>query len=219
MDVRADAQRHGHYATPNEVAYNDSVSSHEQVAVGPRTSSISWDRQSTRESRDLIRDPLVLGPVRQSPSTPTELAMRPKPSIVTRPHTQLLPSEAAAAAAADQRRTPTPHSARSRYEKGISSPGTLERSPQPDRWGADDDDDALWSPISGGDGSLRPFSFAVRAGAAAARDGGHGHDGRKSLWGRWGGSVTSFFGGSQGGSGSMMDMQYVPFYFRQWTVG
>lgn len=104
--------------------------------------------------------------------------------------------------------TPTPHSARSRYEKGISSPGTLERSPQPDRW-ADDDDDALWSPVSGGDGSLRPFSFAVRAGAAAARDGGHGHDGRKSLWGRWGGSVTSFFGGSQGGSGSMMDMQYV----------
>jgi hypothetical protein len=68
----------------------------------------------------------------------------------------------------------------------------------------------LWSPVSAGDGSLRPFSFAVRAGAAAGRDG-EGHGGRKSLWGRWGGSVTSFFGGSQGGSGSMMDMQYVVF--------
>jgi hypothetical protein len=115
--------------------------------------------------------------------------------VAPRPHTQLLPEAA-------EHINPTPHSARSRYEKGISSPGALG-SPQPDRW---DDDDALWSPVSAGDGSLRPFSFAVRAGAAAGD--GHGH-GRKSLFGRWGGSVTSFFGGSQGGSGSMMDMQYV----------
>jgi len=56
------------------------------------------------------------------------------------------------------------------------------------------------SPESG----LRPFSFAVRAGAARGSSDGHG---KRNILGRWGGSVTSFFGGSQGGSGSMMDMQ------------
>lgn len=52
-----------------------------------------------------------------------------------------------------------------------------------------------WPPESG----LRPFSFAVRAQGS--------NDGHRNILGRWGGSVTSFFGGSQGGSGSMMDMQ------------
>ena len=184
--------------------YNDSVSSHEPVP-GPRTSSISWDQRSAREPSQAFSTPSV----RPSPSTPNELTnVRSRPQIGPRPHTQLLPE-----AAERINLNPTPHSARSRYEKGISSPGTLERSPQPDRW---DDDDALWSPASG-DGSLRPFSFAVRAGAAAGRDG-EGQNARKSLFRQWGGSVTSFFGGSQGGSGSMMDMQYVPFsLFDNWS--
>lgn len=202
IDIRSEAQRRGHFAVPGELSYTDSVSSHEPSAAGPRNSSISWDQRSALELRETIREPLTPAIVRPSPSTPTELAaLRPKPAAVSvpRPHTQLLPETAA------ERYTPTPHSARSRYEKGVSSPGTLERSPQPDRWA--EDEDALWSPVSAGDGSLRPFSFAVRAGAAAARDGVEGGGGRKSLWGRWGGSVTSFFGGSQGGSGSMMDMQ------------
>lgn len=233
VEIRSEASRRGHFAMPSELAYNDSVSSHEPIAAGPRTSSISWDQRSARDLRDPAASALLppasalapaagLSVVRPSPSTPAQLASAstsarpiPPPSASSRPHTQLMLDTA-----------PTPHSARSRYEKGISSPGTLERSPQPDRdrerdrWAdaADADDDALWSPVSAGDGSLRPFSFAVRAGAAAARDGdGHGHGGRKSLWGRWGGSVTSFFGGSQGGSGSMMDMQYVPFFpLRVW---
>ena len=67
-----------------------------------------------------------------------------------------------------------------------------------------EDKDELWSP--GADTNLRPFSFAVRAGATASRSSSDGH-GRRSLWGKWGGSVTSLFGGSQGGSGSMVDMQ------------
>jgi hypothetical protein len=173
------------------------------MANGTRTSSISWEQRSARE----LREPTTFTPpgVRPSPSTPTELTnVRSRPIVAPRPHTQLLPEAA-------EHINPTPHSARSRYEKGISSPGALG-SPQPDRW---DDDDALWSPVSAGDGSLRPFSFAVRAGAAAGD--GHGH-GRKSLFGRWGGSVTSFFGGSQGGSGSMMDMQYALFLFAVETM-
>ncbi|KAJ9116492.1 hypothetical protein QFC22_004934 [Naganishia vaughanmartiniae] len=73
---------------------------------------------------------------------------------------------------------------------------------------------------------LRPFSFAVRAGRSSGNAGstrsspgpGEGRDGLSGVLGRWGGSVTSFFGGSQAGgshwggshagnSGSMMDMQ------------
>jgi len=194
LEIRAEASRRGGYTAPSEVHYDDSISSHEPIP-GPRTSSISWEQRSARE----VREPFTSSSVRPSPSTPTELTGRPKPNIGPRPHTQLIPENAERI-----NLNPTPHSARSRYEKGISSPGTLERSPQPDRW---DDDDALWSPVSGGDGSLRPFSFAVRAGAAAGRDG--EGSGRKSLFRQWGGSVTSFFGGSQGGSGSMMDMQYA----------
>lgn len=66
------------------------------------------------------------------------------------------------------------------------------------------DPEEPWPPISSAE--LRPFSFAVRAGAARESNDGHG---KRTVLGRWGGSVTSFFGGSQGGSGSMMDMQYV----------
>ncbi|KAJ9099243.1 hypothetical protein QFC21_004123 [Naganishia friedmannii] len=72
---------------------------------------------------------------------------------------------------------------------------------------------------------LRPFSFVVRAGKGSGNAGstrsspgpGDGKEGLSSVLGRWGGSVTSLFGGSQAGgshwggsnggnSGSMMDM-------------
>lgn len=84
------------------------------------------------------------------------------------------------------------------------------------------------------DTPVRPFSFAVWAGKNASRSGQGPYSARSSpgprvndsdpmnhrrtstsgsassIFGRWGGSVTSFFGGSQGGmSGSMMDMQCV----------
>ena len=71
-----------------------------------------------------------------------------------------------------------------------------------DDWMEDDTD--IWPPVA--DGGLRPFSFAVRAGATAMKGSSDDH-GRRKLWGRWGGSVTSLFGGSHGGSGSMVDMQ------------
>ena len=69
-----------------------------------------------------------------------------------------------------------------------------------------DDMDEFWPPTP--ESGLRPFSFAVRAGAGGGGSvsGSDGH-GRRTMFGRFGGSVTSFFGGSNHGSGSMMDMQ------------
>jgi hypothetical protein len=107
-----------------------------------------------------------------------------------------------------------------RKGRGVSSPGLLEGlSPDPN--GYDDSalndrssaryDSADQNSIS--DSPIRPFSFAVWAGnggqhSARSSPGPGGRDRRSSALGRWGGSVTSFFGGSQGGaSGSMMDMQ------------
>lgn len=130
-----------------------------------------------------------------------------------------------------------------RKGRGISSPGLLELSSQPSsqrnrqspttstfrqdqqyNFSNDDGPSVDWDPAGGRDSPLRPFSFAVWAsknggassvksspGPRAERDG-------RSVLGRWGGSVTSFFGGSQAGgshwgdshggnSGSMMDMQ------------
>ena len=108
-----------------------------------------------------------------------------------------------------------------RKGKGVSSPGLLEgMSPDQNAF-----DDAINDRSSGrydsgdqtsiSDSPIRPFSFAVWAGNggqhSARSSPGPGRDRRNSsALGRWGGSVTSFFGGSQGGaSGSMMDMQYV----------
>lgn len=132
-----------------------------------------------------------------------------------------------------------------RKGRGISSPGLLELSSQPAsrttsrrspttstfrqdqqyNFSADDDASAMdWDPANGRNSPLRPFSFAVRAnkgGASSVRSspGPRGdRDGKSGVLGRWGDSVTSFFGGSQAGgshwggshggnSGSMMDMQ------------
>jgi hypothetical protein len=76
----------------------------------------------------------------------------------------------------------------------LARPRPLVQFRPPDRKGKSFQQD--WPPESG----LRPFSFAVRAAQGS-------NDGHRNILGRWGGSVTSFFGGSQGGSGSMMDMQ------------
>jgi hypothetical protein len=125
-----------------------------------------------------------------------------------------------------------------RKGRGISSPGLLETrqpdtygryAPSDPAWtpqpaGQGRLDEQITPPI-------RPFSFAVWAGrngdasgayssrsSPGPRHGGARYDeadGRSvrsgtgsGFFGRWGGSVTSFFGGSQGGvSGSMIDMQ------------
>jgi hypothetical protein len=130
-----------------------------------------------------------------------------------------------------------------RKGRGISSPGLLELSSQPasrttsrkspttsafrqdQQYNFTNDDTSTmdWDP-AGDNSPLRPFSFAVWAGknggASSVRSSpGPGRDGngRSSILGRWSGSVTSLFGGSQAGShwgsshggnsGSMMDMQ------------
>lgn len=130
-----------------------------------------------------------------------------------------------------------------RKGRGISSPGLLELSSQPAsrttsrkspttstfrqdqqyNFANDDTSTMDWDP-TGDSSPLRPFSFAVWAGknggASSVRSSpgpGREGNGRSSVLGRWSGSVTSLFGGSQAGShwgsshggnsGSMMDMQ------------
>lgn len=232
VDIAAEAKRLGFFPTPVEVVYSSSTS-HEAFmpglkATGSRTSSLAWDgtqpiRQSMEQSQPPMRNPsfpsspATMPPslVRPSPSSPADLAMAaraPRTIPVVRPTTHFIPDRepnpnSAAAAAA---------SARQKLNIQTSNNGSLMPSPVPgmgmgmgprDRYGNSPDlDDGQWPPISPAESGMRPFSFAVRAGAVdRGSDGGHG--GRRSIFGRWGGSVTSFFGGSQGGSGSMMDMQ------------
>ncbi len=112
-----------------------------------------------------------------------------------------------------------------RKGRGISSPGLLETGAPDDRHYPPTDND--WMMDEQVTPPIRPFSFAVWAGrngdtsgAYSARsspgprpgsrydDDGSVRSGQGGFFGKWGGSVTSFFGGSQGGaSGSMMDMQ------------
>ena len=213
MQIRAEAQRLGRYPGPEDPSVAWSSSEHDVGAViAPRTSSIDWDGHPTqRTGRINVVQPILphTAPLRPSPSSPAELAnlhARPRQTPAQRPTTHFIPE---AEPLQPINRTPQAGSVgKGRHNKGISSPGLLQSSPKL----GDDmpyNDDEPWEPLSPTESGLRPFSFAVRAGAAAARDGSEGHGGRRSLWGRWGGSVTSFFGGSQGGSGSMMDMQYV----------
>lgn len=174
-----------------------------------------------------FRQPLLpeqVGGLRQSPSSPAGLLASsiapntPPRSNTQRPMTHYLPHREPAREILTPG-GPNSSSVKKRgHSKNTSSPGALEPLAintnvyRTDDNGKRINDDDLWTPDR--PQGLRPFSFAVRAGAAAAREGSeeHGSMGsapgqRKSLWGRWGGSVTSFFGGSQGGSGSMIDMQ------------
>ncbi|WVW85360.1 hypothetical protein I302_107398 [Kwoniella bestiolae CBS 10118] len=216
LEVRAQAQRLGRFPFPEDIVGSSStVSSHEAPVIprGAQPSSMAWDRHG-RDINDQMRgvhtpvqDTPSLSVVRPSPSSPanlTGLANPPRPAPIQRPLTHFLPDREPSLGAP---RTPlyaSPVSAttRSRHGKQGSSPGLLERQGT-----YEESNEELWSPGEEGCAGLRPFSFAVRAGAAAGRDAGSdGHGGRRSLWGRFGGSVTSFFGGSQNGSGSMMDM-------------
>lgn len=211
QEIHAEAKRIGRYPPPGETSVASSLSSHDsEVFTGPRTSSISWDSRHTRELSEQMRGAFAsprstpgLSLVRPSPSSPADLSTgtpRAKVPPVHRPLTSFYPDREPVA----QRNPPMSLRAKGRHEIGYNPPSVIERSPRFDEWVEPDEE--LYPPISPVDSGLRPFSFAVRAGAHAARDGSEGH-GRKKMWGRWGGSVTSFFGGSHGGSGSMVDMQ------------
>lgn len=170
--------------------------------------------------------------VRPSPSSPADLSAIASSRInkaapLSRPLTHFIPEREhvgrGVGAGMTSARAASPASPSSRDALRLRPVITnLSTSPM-DRYGAgagtgnsinlnDRGEQMDHSPISPADSGMRPFSFAVRAGAVANGSGqgsdGHGTaGGRRSFFGRWGGSVTSFFGGSQGGSGSMMDMQ------------
>lgn len=113
-----------------------------------------------------------------------------------------------------------------RKGRGISSPGLLEGLPHHHGTGGSHRTQTAYTNERGSvkydaddqgstsDSPIRPFSFAVWAGNGGSATpqspgGGSSRESRNSgVLGKWSGSVTSFFGGSQGGaSGSMMDMQ------------
>ncbi|OWZ70446.1 hypothetical protein AYX14_04128 [Cryptococcus neoformans] len=209
LEIRAEAQRLGHFAFPDDLSSDSSLSSHDAKFPTGTMSSTSYG----------YRHPLLpgqTGGLRQSPSSPANLLASPVVSTAPsrsnppRPMTHYLPQREPAR----EILTPIGYNSSSvgkrGHSKNTSSPGALEPLAINTNVNNTGDDD-LWTPDQ--PQGLRPFSFAVRAGAAAAREGSEGHGSvgggpgqRKSLWGRWGGSVTSFFGGSQGGSGSMVDM-------------
>ncbi len=176
-----------------------------------------WEAKHARDLSAQIRGAFSsptrtpqLSLVRPSPSSPADLANiangRPLPPLITLPLTHFYPDREPARSA---HRSPISlnQPSNERNTKGYNARNGIDLRQQ-----VDDDwlegDDELWAPPSQADRGIRPFSFAVRAGATAAKGSSDGH-GRRTLWGRWGGSVTSLFGGSQGGSGSMMDMQSV----------
>ncbi|WVQ95166.1 hypothetical protein IAU59_002260 [Kwoniella sp. CBS 9459] len=215
LEVRAEAQRLGRFPFPDDVAASSStVSSHEGQGMSYAAPSRASAMDQYGGAFTPVRQTPALSVVRPSPSSPANLmglaSAPPRVAPLQRPLTHFLPDREPSLSAPRTPQYGSPASATSRVRHGKqgSSPGVLERSPQ--RSGTyEESNEELWSPDEANGGNLRPFSFAVRAGAAAARDGagsdGHG-GGRRSLWGRFGGSVTSLFGGSQNGSGSMMDM-------------
>ncbi|WWC90460.1 uncharacterized protein L201_005395 [Kwoniella dendrophila CBS 6074] len=219
QEVRAEAQRLGRFPFPDDiVASSSTVSSHEGQSIprGAQPSVLAWDKQYGREINDSMRGintpargTPTLSVVRPSPSSPanlTGLANPPKSAPLPRPLTHFLPDRepSPGGARTPLYASPASASARGRHNKQGSSPGLLEHGP-PVNGAYEESNEELWSPGDESGAAVRPFSFAVRAGAGASA-GSDGHGGRKSLWGKFGGSVTSLFGGSQNGSGSMMDM-------------
>ncbi|OCF32661.1 hypothetical protein I316_05582 [Kwoniella heveanensis BCC8398] len=213
LEVRAEAQRLGMFPFPDDVITSSStVSSHEGQGTSYARSTAASAMDQYGGAFTPVRQTPALSIVRPSPSSPANLtglaSAPPRVAPLQRPLTHFLPDREPSLSAPRTPQYGSPASATSRVRHGKqgSSPGVLERSPQ--RSGTyEESNEELWSPDEATGGNLRPFSFAVRAGAAAARDGaGSDGHGRRSLWGRFGGSVTSLFGGSQNGSGSMMDM-------------
>jgi hypothetical protein len=233
MEIRSEAQRLGHYPEPEEPYYPSSptVASHESGGYG---ASGSKPRRVTQRSMDLgapsIKAPSIstarsapimpvpLGPtLRQSPSTPAGLGSqvthrsRPRTYYSDRePMPQLNVAGIGASAAAAAAAAAAGSSTRTSHYK-VPSGSTMPKARESRFYAADDgwsDGDDLWPPASPASGNLRPFSFAVRAGAAGGGQGSEGGHSRRSFFGRFGGSVTSLFtGNTHGGSGSMMDMQ------------
>lgn len=221
----------GHYPEPEELTYPHSptVSSSEgasgsadarrstRISVEQGAPSIKAPSISTARSAPVTMQQIPT--LRQSPSTP---ALNTK-----RPQTHYVPEREGLQSVRMQRPSlsnistavPSPVSSQQRQHlKGPSiSTASMPKGRESRYYAGDDwsDTEDLWPPgydeMSPSSGHLRPFSFAVRAGA-------QGHDGRpgsissnhrRSFFGRFGDSVTSLFTGSHGGSGSMMDMQYV----------
>ncbi|WRT68634.1 uncharacterized protein IL334_005612 [Kwoniella shivajii] len=220
QEVRAEAQKLGRFAFPDEIMPSSSTaSSHDGQSIprGAQSSALGWSRQRNSDMNGQIRGVYTptrntpqLSVVRPSPSTPANLtasAPAPRTQVLQRPLTHFIPDREPSLGAprTPLYNSPMSGSTRTRHGKQGSSPGLIERSPPPTGT-YEESNEELWSPDEEGGANLRPFSFAVRAGATAARDGGSDGHGRRSLWGRFGGSVTSLFGGSQNGSGSMMDM-------------
>ncbi|KAL7422397.1 hypothetical protein Q5752_003043 [Cryptotrichosporon argae] len=183
VEIRAEAQRVGRYVEPEELKFGSSSgSSHELASVSSSVPSPAGPSRSPL--------PPVSTVIPRMPSSLSAQSYQP----LQRPTTQFIPDREPMLTVP---RTPGPR--RPSHGKGASSPDVLQRSP---RVTYDVGDDP-WSLASPAESGLRPFSFAVRAGAV--REGGEG-SGRRSIFGKFGGSVTSLFGGSHGGSGSMVDM-------------
>lgn len=170
-------------------------------------SSIKSPSISTARSAPVVPAPSAPA-LRQSPSTPAGLGSqvthrsRPKtyysdrePPLPTSPNLSAVPL-------AQQ-----PQANRASHYKVPSGGSTIPKGRDSRFLSADDwsDTEDLWAPASPASGNLRPFSFAVRAGAGG--NGSESSHNRRSFFGRFGGSVTSLFTGhTHGGSGSMMDM-------------
>ncbi|WVQ71992.1 hypothetical protein IAR50_001536 [Cryptococcus sp. DSM 104548] len=205
LETRAEAQRVGGYAFPDDLGPASSTSSHEVRAPStalPSAVAYANGRGASASS------PKPAPGMRPSPSSPAGLSLSStaaqtplRQAPLQRPLTHYLPEREPVR----QPVTPTNRVDSFAHNNSILTPQSrhFRNSPSQER-----DTEELWSPDDEPTQNLRPFSFAVRAGAVARNwsDGGHGPGRRKSLFGRWGGSVTSFFGGSQNGSGSMMDM-------------
>ncbi len=183
----------------------DRLARERERAINNRARGNSTGGQARATMYESAYSSTVAAPLPQAPSQPAE-------------QSQQRPMRQQPAAQLDERRG-----------RGISSPGLLENQFP----GPPSHMNPNWSPAANArldeqvTPPIRPFSFAVWAGrngepeAYSARsspgprprtryedDGGSVRSGQNGgFFGRFGGSVTSFFGGSQGGvSGSMMDM-------------
>lgn len=232
IEIRQDAQRLGQYPEPEELTYPPSptLDSHDSLQTGSvsgqRTARVSMERgapsikapsiSTARSAPVTMQQPVPR--LRESPSTPAGL----NSGIKSRPRTHYLPDREPTSAASRLSTatnirpspnlgvsvSPTNRSSHLKAPSGSTGPkGRESKFYAGDDW-SDTEDlwpgyDELGSP---GSGNLRPFSFAVRAGQQRDREGSIGSHHRRSFFGKFGDSVTSFFTGSHGGSGSMIDM-------------
>ncbi|ODN85481.1 hypothetical protein L198_07564 [Cryptococcus wingfieldii CBS 7118] len=208
LETRAEAQRVGHFAFPDDLSPGSSTSSHEVRAPNMALPSAVAYASARGASGSSPRH--ATGGMRPSPSSPAGFSLSStaaqaplRQAPLQRPLTHYLPERELMTMR--QPVTPTNRVDAFSHSNSMLTPQSRHFRNSPSQ---EPDTEELWSPDDEPTQNLRPFSFAVRAGAVArdGSEGGHGAGARKSLFGRWGGSVTSFFGGSQNGSGSMMDM-------------